>query len=417
MVVLPFIYFTLLLIFIYKRRGFNIGAYVVSIYSLTSFFALLMEISSLRPYVLKNYEIGVVPTVLYCFLLTLTIWPFYNFRGERILTIGLNKPKSFNKIVYFYFGCFLLIVVSAAGNIVQILKGDLGALRIAKSRGEAISEDVATGGPFHSVMVLANSFGGFSIIMLLFYFYSICFLNKSKLFNTIILLSSMSIIIIGILGVDRSKSIYWLISYGLMLVIFWSHMTKRQHRKIFKITGIILGLIGSYFLMVTFSRFGEGENGSQDSIISYAGQSYIYFCYFFDNVDYGQFSLQRIFPWFYNLFIDNGINSTVELNSAILGKTGTYVGVFSTFIGDIMVASGKLAAIIYCFCLFIFSKKILHFKNKVYYQFYEMLFLFCLISIPMLGLFTHFYASHSRTIPFLFFIFYAFYLRLNLVVR
>jgi oligosaccharide repeat unit polymerase len=311
-------------------------------------------------------------------------------------------------------GCSLLVIASSVSDIIQVLNGDMGALRLAQARGESTLTSSGAGGAFHSIVILANTFGGYSMIMLLFYFYSICFLNKTKLFNSIILLSSMTVIAIGILGIDRSKSVYWLITYGFMLILFWRHMSSKQHKQIIKVTGIICFLVLAYFLMVTFSRFNDGAKASQNSMIWYAGQSFLYFSYFFDNVNYEVFSLQRIFPWFYNLFIENGINSTNELNVDIQNKTNTYVGVFSTFIGDIMVASGKFIAVAYCIIFYFISKKLLNFRNNLYIDFHQLIFLFCLITIPMLGVFTHFYASHSRTIPFLFFIGYGFYLKFKI---
>src|SRR5690606_12176977 len=127
----------------------------------------------------------------------------------------------------------------------------------------------------------------------------------------------MTIILIGILGIDRSKTVYWMISYGLMLVIFWRHMPKRQRKRTIIISAILLGIAISYFLAITISRFGERDAGAEGGMISYAGQSFINFCFFFDEVEYREFSLQRIFPLFYKLFIDNGIEGSGELNSDI----------------------------------------------------------------------------------------------------
>src|SRR5690606_13151879 len=147
----------------------------------------------------------------------------------------------------------------------------------------------------------------------LFYFYSICFLKNSKRFNFMILLSSLTIIIIGIVGVDRSKTVYWMITYGFMLIFFRRYMTKSIKSTIKKVSLIFLGLILFYFIYVTISRFGENDSGTQDGVISYAGQSFINFCFFFDNIEYPRQSLQKVFPWFYRMFIDNGIESTTEL--------------------------------------------------------------------------------------------------------
>jgi oligosaccharide repeat unit polymerase len=325
--------------------------------------------------------------------------------SEKILLARFNKPRQFNYIVYFYFIVFLLILVTSVDNIFQILNGNPKALRIALSNGESISEKP------NPIIMMASIFGEFSIIMLLFYFYSICFLKRSRLFNTITLLSSMSIILIAIAGVDRSRVIYWMITYGAMIVLFRDKMSKKQHKNVLVVSAFILSFVVIYFLAVTFSRFETDTGGSNGSIISYAGQSFINFCYFFDTVNYPEFSLQRIFPLFYKLFVHNGINSSTALNSAISLKTQKEIGVFSTFIGDIMVASGKIASVIYCFVFFVVARTLIGFKRRKRVYFDQMLIVFCLITIPMLGVFIYFYADYTRTIPLILFTIYAFYLR------
>jgi oligosaccharide repeat unit polymerase len=411
MIAVPFLYFAGLLIYIiYKKKTFDISAYVVSLYAISSFFSILIDVNGIRSFDTENYQIGIFPTILYCFLLTLVIWPFYRFKSEKIQFIKFNKASQFNYIVYFYFAAFLIILITSFANIIEILNGDLGALRNAIGNGDSISDSELGGNP---IIILAGIFGEFSIIMLLFYFYSICFLKRSKLFNTIILISSMSIIVIAIAGIDRSKVIYWMISYGAMLVLFWKRMSGKQHKNVLVVSAFISTFVVIYFLAITFSRFETNDAGSNGSMISYTGQSFINFCYFFDNVKYGEFSLQRIFPLFYKLFVDNGINSTTGLNSVISLKTSKEIGVFSTFIGDIMVASGKFVAIIYCLVFYIITGTLIRCSKGVSVYFYEVLLMFCLITIPMLGLFTYFYADFTRMIPLMCFMIYAVYLRYN----
>ncbi len=409
MVWIPFIYFSSFLIFIlYQKKAFDISAYIVSLYVISSFFSILIDLNNLRSFDTKNYQITLVPTILYCFLLTLLIWPFYRFRSQKILYVNVNKRSQFDYIVYVYFGGFLLILITSFSNIFQILHGDLGALRSALGRGESIADTQFASNP---VIIVAGTFGDFSIIMLLFYFSSVCFLKRSKLFNTICLLSSMSMIIMAISGLDRSKIIYWLITYGAMLVLFWKRMSKKQHTNLSIVFISILSLLIIYFLSLTTSRFERNNEGSEGSMISYAGQSFINFCFFFDKVNYNQFSLQRIFPLIYKLFVNNGISSTTKLNAEISLRTGKEIGVFSTLIGDIMVASGKIVGFAYCISFYIAARLILKYKARVHFHFDQLLLIFCLLTVPMLGIFTDFYADFTRTLPLILFVMYAFYLK------
>lgn len=418
MIAIPFIYFTILLIFILKtKKTFDISAYLVSLYVVISFFSIMIDINDLRSLDTLNYDISIIPTIIYCFLLSLTIWPFYKFNGTTLTSITLNKPKLFNFIVYLFFGSFILILFTSIGSIVQILSGDANELRGALNDGEAIADIPAAGGIFGPFFILANILGGFSIVMLLFYFFSISFLKRSKFFNTLILLSSLTIIIIGILGVDRSKTVYWMLTFGLMLILFWRHLSKQRRKKIFKLSSLLLGLGIAYFISITLSRFGEREVGAEGGMISYAGQSFINFCFFFDMVEYKEFSLQRIFPLFYKLFIDNGIEGSGALNDDILLKTGKFAGIFSTFVGDIMIASGKIATVVFCVFYNLVANIALKWKNKKHIYFHQILTLFCLITFPLLGPFVYFYATFPRTLALIFCVFYIINLKMNIYKR
>lgn len=412
MIAVPFIYFSCLFVFIYKKKGFDLSAYLVLIYVLISFFAILIDVNNLRTIYNRYYTISIEASVVYCFLLTMIIYPFYQINFKKINFIKLEGIKLFDKIVYLYFTSFLLLLITSFSNLKKILTGDLGELRTMVYNGEVVVQNNSLG----PLSILINLLSMFSIIMLLFYFYSICFLNKSKKYNAMILLSSLSIIIIGILGIDRSKTFYWMITYGAMVVLFWRYMKVKQRKQIKLITIILVSLLATYFLAMTISRFGERDQGTEGGIISYAGQSYINFCMFYDTIVYPEFSLQRIFPVIYHFFVDNGIENSQDLNDEIGRKTGTFIGVFSTFAGDIMVASGKIATFLYCFVYFIIANQLLSFKKRIIY-FHDLIFLFLLLLVPLLGIFVHFYSNYHRMMVVIFLILYALYMKISYIKR
>jgi len=402
MIAVPFVYFSLLLGYIIKKRGFELSAYLVLLYVIISLFGILIDINDLRAFETKYYEISIDGAFLYCLLLTISIIPFYNFRSNNIEEIRLLSPKSFDKIVYVFFMNFVALVAISYNSIIKILSGNLGELRSLQAKGEGIVELGISGLPLIVIFTISN----FSIIMLLFYFYSICFLKKSKLFNSLTLISSLAIVLIGILGVDRSKTFYWMITYGAMIVLFWKYMNSKLRNNIKVISLILSALLLTYFIAMTVSRFGEREIGTEGGIIYYAGQSYLNFCFFYDKVHYSEFSLQRIFPLIYDIFIDNGIRSSVELNNEIENKTGYFVGLFSTFLGDIMVASGVLVTILYNVSFSFISNGLLKRKTNVIY-FHNLIFFFCLLLVPMLGIFVHFSSNYMRSLAMLIFMVYA----------
>ena len=137
-------------------------------------------------------------------------------------------------------------------------------------------------GPLRFISNVFAVMNSISPIMFMFFFYSICFLHKKWWFNMIILLSSLGTIIASIIGIDRSMVFYFIIEMFLAYVIFKRYIPKKKKIYIYLFGGLILFGAVSYMVMLTMSRFGQGDNDiAKSSVIDYAGQSFIYFCFFF----------------------------------------------------------------------------------------------------------------------------------------
>lgn len=408
MIAVPFFYFLFLLLFVlFKKKKFDVSAYIICLYLISAFCSILVDVYDLRIWYTQYYKITLTPTILYCGLLTLMLIPFIKLPPLDVSSIQPIKPKLFKTISYIYIFAFFIVLISAAGLIVRVLTGDMSAIRMAISHGEADDLSIFNNVPsfIRPLVVISNVFASVSMIMLLFYFYSVCFLNNSKRFNTLLFASSTTILIFAIIGADRSKVIYWMISYGFFLLLFWNVMTKAQKRRNTKISIFIFSIVLLYFLMLTFQRFDSSDTGSGGSMIYYAGQSFIHFCYFFDEHPYQGFTLQKVFPLYFKLFVDNDISSSTELNRIMSNETGIFHGIFNTFMGDIMMSSSSIVGILYCLFIFLFSSYLLRKIKKI--DFYFLIILFFFASILMFGMFVHYYAEFTRVICFLLFILYA----------
>ncbi|PRD46810.1 O-antigen polymerase [Sphingobacterium haloxyli] len=408
MVAVPFFYFLLLLVFVLvRKRYFDISAYIILLYLISSFCSILVDVYGLRIRYTQYYEITMLPTILYCTLLTLLIYPFFKLAPLKVQNISRLEPKYFNAISYFYIVVFFVVLFSSATIIVRVLSGDMSEIRLLIAQGEGEEVSIFNNVPsfLRPIVVTANVFASVSMVMLLFYFYSICFLQKSKLFNSFLFISSTTILIFAIVGVDRSKVIYWAIAYGFFILLFWKAMSKKQRKKNIKLSVGIISIILTYFLMLTFQRFDNSDTGSGGSMIYYAGQSFIHFCYFFDEHPYQGFTLQKVFPLYFKLFVDNDISSSPELNRIMSAETGIFHGIFNTFMGDIMMASNIVVTIIYCVVIALSTRIIFWGKNRI--DFYYLIMIFFFSSILLFGVFVHFYAEFTRVICFLLFLIYA----------
>src|SRR5690606_3502700 len=110
MIFLPCIVFiVLLLIWWLKIRSLNIGIYVLIIYLVSSIASIFMyysgAFSSGIGYAGKD-NIGLLPALVYCSLIVLSILPFYRYRSDRIKSITPVNEKLFNWVSYFFIFVF-----------------------------------------------------------------------------------------------------------------------------------------------------------------------------------------------------------------------------------------------------------------------------------------------------------------------
>ncbi len=407
MIAVPFIYFTFLLIAIWwKNKRFDISAYLVLMYAITSFFAVIIDALDLYTEGAPKTEITLLPTITYCFFISLTIYPFYLFKSSKIKTIEIIKnTKLFDFTVYLFFVVFVLMIVFFGQDIIyRITHGDWLQLREQVRSGE-LTTGIAGGGRFMSlIQVLLSVFSAASPVMLMFYFYSLCFLKRSKLFNLLILLGSFSFIIQGIIGIDRSRVVYYILIFGAMFVLFKPFLNKQHLRSVYRAIIIFGSLILLYFIAVTIARFGYRESGTLGGIILYAGQPFLNFVYFYENLNIAEPSYHRVFPLFYRLFLDTEELGMFEYAGTVRYYYGVRILVFSSFVGDLSAYIGKNGAYVFCVIFYILSRITLRRKQLSTVSLGKLMHLYVLVLIPLLGIIVYYYGSYTRVLSAIFII-------------
>ena len=407
MIALPFIYFTtLLIIILIKRRTFEVSAAIVTLYVITSLSTILLDQFNLYDLNVPYTKITLAPTIFYCFFTSLAIYPFYIFQSHKIKKIEiLNDKKIFNFIVYTYFIVFLLLLVFYYKDLIfRYTFGDILQLREMVNNEELITAQNSFSGIKKLISIIVGIVGESSYLMILFFLYSITFFDRSKVFNALILTGSLSVIIIGVLGIDRSKTFYYIVIFYFLIVFFKPHFQKKQ-KKILKKNLIIFGsLLIFYFLTITIARFGERDSGSIGGVINYAGQPFIHFCRFFENINPTNITLHRIFPLFYKLFGSEELSSA-EWAYYIYSRTQININVFPSFLGTILAGAGILGTIIFVLFFVQISILFLKRKNNDYLTFSKLIMFYILAMVPLIGIIAYYYSTFTRTLMIIVLIF------------
>ena len=286
----PFIYFSGLTYYFWqKNRCFDLAVLISTLFSITSLCCIIMVLGghlSGSGVLADGWmpEFGFIPTILYCGLVTLTILPFSFIRPNLVENIG-----NVHRITMYVFTAFIIIqgllVYYLVGEfLTDILNGDFKALKDAHYAGDLTPADakmLTMPAPLQFIYFLRYM----TLLGIPLFFYYSCVEKWSLLKSLPLLFASISPVLRGILSADRTEIIHYGLMFLFSVVFFQSLITKKvQHfLSIVSIPVVAIGL--TYVFAVSDSRFEKEEEGTEGSILEYAGQSYVNFCYFYDNHD------------------------------------------------------------------------------------------------------------------------------------
>lgn len=399
MVVFPFIYFLCLFLYIYRKRGFDLSCCMVSTYLISSFIGIFLYNNPNMAYRdFTGTQLSLFPTIIYCFFITLVIIPFYKYNSNKKREVAvLENTKFFDAISILFIVIFFVLLFFYSQFIRNTFITGLAESREEFQTGEQGSSPVHDLPVYLKLIFYTCSYiGGGSQVMILFFLYSITFLKKSKLFNSLLLLSSFTPVVGGISSADRSSFFFWLLNFFMCVLLFKPYLTSKAKRTISQ-SFIVIGIIGGiYIAAVTIARFALGNAGATGGILGYAGQSYLNFCDVWNRFNTSYHSLAGIFPLSQSLFHFETRDIVEEYQSYIYD--GIAINGFKSFLGYFLVWLGKWATIVLPSILYIVERKIINARNKVYYwNLSSLIVIFLLGMIPQCGLFSYVY-SQSTTV-------------------
>lgn len=269
-----FIFFLILFLICFKKNGFDVSACMSLLYAISSFASILLPQFD---YTYRKQEILLVPTVIYCVFTACTIYPFYLYNSNKKRPfIQLEDLKWFNIICYVFIIIFIFSLFSNFLFLEARLNADNDELRILRGMHSSGETDIQTETYTGITRILMTAVGVLingSMVMIAFYFYSLCFLNKRMVFNTFLLLSSMTMLISSIITVDRSKFFYWALSFLLFFLLFRPYLDKaRIKRQLLVVILPVAVAVVAYFMRVSEARFGYKEAGANGMLLDYMGQ-------------------------------------------------------------------------------------------------------------------------------------------------
>ncbi|WP_343021775.1 O-antigen polymerase [Flavobacterium sp. PL12] len=293
----------------------------------------------------ENIIYSIEATFFFLMVFMLYMIPILKFKPKYLNYIPRNQIKLFRVVSYFFifFGIisyvyFLPIVYKlfSSGGSLMVLRTDM--VGGANYVGEGF------------LPIILNFTCQFYPIILVFYFYSISYLNNKKIFNNLLLFSSTAYILNVLAAIGRDGFILWMMSYIFTFLLFYSFMTpviKVKQKKVF----IYIFVIALTFLVpITVARFYRGDvpDSGINSLKSYAGAQFANFNNFYNRIDKPEEigSVNNLLP------ILNFFDGQSKGNQDFLSnwdnnvfKYGVDPNVFSTFIGSFFLQIGTIRTV------------------------------------------------------------------------
>lgn len=391
MLYIPAIFFLSLFLYTKKRNGFiNTGTILVLLYLIISIGAILIDVFDAYGHICPKVDIQFESAIIYCVLLFITIVPYIKNEENKIEKIQVLKKTFFiDIIVYAYFALFVILVALIHGDIVR----NLTMLAI----NDTLKADIAYGdveyttlsGWQFNVAQKLRWFSAGSMNVIFLFFYSMCFLKKRRIFYIAALIGSLSVCASSLLTLDRSRILYWLMTFFLNFIFFYHFMDARVKKRILTVGGIMLSLILFYVAIINFLRFSERSGGEANlHLLSYLGQSYLNFCTFYQDFKLDMFTTMDVMPIYHTL---SGGMKPLDWYYITEAKTGIFTMCFATFAGMLLIEIGLPLTILWCVIYNRVASSIVKRINKPEISFFQSFLYMTVINAVYLGIFGYYY--------------------------
>ena len=413
----PFIYFSALTYYFWqKHRVFDVAVYISLLFTVTSFFCIVMVQGGFTEgsgVLIDGWEVecGIAPTFLYCALVTLTIFPFSLLRPEQFRKIG-----NIHRYVIFALAIFimlqgLVVFYLVADSIQDILSGDFKYLKDSVYDGDITPADAKMMTMPLPVQMM-YLFCTITLLGIPLFFYYSCVEKRSLWLTAPLLVASVSPVLRGILGADRTEIIHFGLMFLFCVVLFQKFILRKVRNFLLTASIPVVLAASVYIFAVSASRFDESDEGTHGSLIEYAGQSFLNFCYVYDNHNPDLYYFEREFPFTSYILFDTQYTDTKEERRA---KEGFFIGVFASHIGSWFLDGGLPGSIIISVAFALLCCAVIRQYDRTEFDIAEIFMIFIFGAVPTFGIFYYRYYSIATAAVYVAAILLFFYSKIDFV--
>lgn len=402
MIFVPLVFFTVLALYWWRKHGgFDVCVYMSALYAFTSLMAVVIVLGGMLgaggiAFDDSDLELGFTPTLLYCFFIGLAMLPFSLIYKRDLKSINVRMPLILDALCVILMLEALLNFYLVADSTLEILSGDLSTVRSDHYEGILSPAEVKVQS-MPAILRFFYYFNASTILALPIWFFNLTCRKVNWIFNTLLLLTSLSMPLAGIQVADRTECVFYALMFIFCYILFSKFITRKVKRYISWIGCCLAAVVITYLFVVSVARFEDREGGTGQSMVQYAGQGYLNFCFFWENGKFEYISPEREFPltWFYAFHVNNSPERRAERS----GEQGFFMSVFASFIGDIMLDLSPIGMVIWVLFYFMACCLIIKSAHRKEMDISEVLVIFVAAVVPTFGIF--YYRLYNRASSFL----------------
>lgn len=365
----------------YKKRGFDITCYVISIYG---FVALIGLYLACHPMSGGHFLEANILSLLYFFIaFCITLKPVSNC--ARITPGSIVEPSKPFFTAFMLFVA-LITLIRFPGLISNISRNFILMLydtSYLSGRYEEMANAGVSGfstGSYNVVPILGGMIDEIAVFLLMYYLTR----PNRKLWITVVLFIASVLSPLGALVQARRGSMaFAILSFGAYYLLFKDCFTYKIKTIVRRIIIVVVAAITCGMTIITISRFSKSymdDNYATYSMVYYVGQPMHYFCETIDpnGCRWGD----RTIPLFKSIITDGAYTysaRTTKYQSMKLGEE-----VFSTYFGEILLDFGPILGFLFLLLLIGFLNK-LGPGAKTQFQFYELIPIMMVIDLLICG--------------------------------
>lgn len=334
----------------YRRHGFNMSVYLITLYFIGS--VCCMCIMGFYPsYIEHPDRISFGSVASHILFLWLFMYPLVRYGN----TIDLDQVEIAKPRMDAFAWCVavpaVLSVIASSMDVGQIfLYGNLLDARKAFMAGDISNLYVQKYGAFGYLLMLGTQV---SMLATFLFFYYYFYLKRRDMLTLLLFVSTLGIVTNNLAIAGREGLVRWILCMLGAGVMMRGHISWRENRRMFAIGGTVGIVIFALFLAISIDRFNDSDNGVFFSFLRYGGEQFFLYSYGYERFfDSGYDTVGGLFPIISQEQVDMYFVNRQVRADFFLNTFPTFVGTFVKRVGFFNTLALSIGAFLFFFLSF-----------------------------------------------------------------